>query len=249
MITGYHRPETLEAALALLDREGVSTRPIGGGTSLDKAEQGAIEVVDLQDLGLNTIERHGNQWLVGATTTLEDLVGCVELPQALRQAAYDEANHNLRKVATIGGAVITCDGRSTLATVLMALDAHLVWQPGEREIEMGNWLPLRHQQAPGKLLVRLIFPAQASLAYEKVSRTPDDRPVVMAAMTRWPSGRTRLSLGGFGSAPVLAMDGPEANEVEDAARFAYSHAEDAWASAEYRREVAATLAKRFLEKT
>ena len=47
--------------------------------------------------------------------------------------------------------------------------------------------------------------------------------------------------------PMLAMDGTESNGIESAARNAFHEATDEWASAEYRADVAARLAKRCLE--
>ena len=45
------------------------------------------------------------------------------------------------------------------------------------------------------------------------------------------------------------MDGTEAEGVEAAARNAFHESNDEWASAEYRQDLAATLAKRCLEKS
>jgi CO/xanthine dehydrogenase FAD-binding subunit len=46
---------------------------------------------------------------------------------------------------------------------------------------------------------------------------------------------------------MLAMDGTEAEGAETAARNAFHEAADEYASAEYRMDVASTLAKRCLE--
>jgi len=46
---------------------------------------------------------------------------------------------------------------------------------------------------------------------------------------------------------MLAMDGTESEGLETAARNAFHESTDEWASAEYRMEVAATLANRCLE--
>jgi CO/xanthine dehydrogenase FAD-binding subunit len=43
------------------------------------------------------------------------------------------------------------------------------------------------------------------------------------------------------------MDGTEADDLQTAARNAFHEATDEWASAEYRMDIAATLAKRCLE--
>jgi len=75
-----------------------------------------------------------------------------------------------------------------------------------------------------------------------------DKPIICAALARWPSGRTRLALGGWGNAPVLALDGNEPGGVEEVTRNAAAESGDEWASAEYRSEVAAVLAGRCLEK-
>ncbi len=87
---------------------------------------------------------------------------------------------------------------------------------------------------------------QARFAFERASRTPSDRPIVFTALARWPSGRARLAVGGFGASPSLAMDGTEAEGLETAARNACHESGDEFASAEYRREVAAALAARCL---
>jgi CO/xanthine dehydrogenase FAD-binding subunit len=92
-----------------------------------------------------------------------------------------------------------------------------------------------------------MIPLNVKLAFEYVSRTPADKPIVCAALAQWNSGRTRLVLGGYGKSPMLAMDGTEADGVDVAARNAFHEATDEWASAEYRMDVAATLAKRCLQ--
>ena len=108
---------------------------------------------------------------------------------------------------------------------------------------LGEYLPLR----PKNLITKIILPLNTKFAFEFVSRTPADKPIVCAALTQWSSGRTRLTLGGYGKSPMLAMDGTEAEGIESAARTAYHEANDEWASAEYRMDVAAVLAKRCME--
>jgi len=246
MILEYHRPKTLEEALLLLARTNPPTVPLGGGTVLSQPAEEAFAVVDLQALGLNGLEAVGNNLRVGATTTLEALARWEGLPPVLAAAIQRETHGNIRRMATIAGTVTAADGRSVLLTALLALDAHLVWMPEAKEIALGDWLPLRAGQKPGQLITAVMIPLQASLNFEVVARSPADRPIVCTAVARWPMGRTRVALGGYGKAPVLVFDGPQADGVEIAVRDAYSQAGDAWASAEYRQEVAATLIRRLL---
>jgi CO/xanthine dehydrogenase FAD-binding subunit len=113
-----------------------------------------------------------------------------------------------------------------------------------RVSSLGDFLPLR----PRGLITSITVPTNVKLAFDYVARTPADKPIVCVALARWNSGRTRLAVGGYRKSPMLAMDGTEAEGVEAAAKNAFHEATDEWASAEYRMDVAATLAKRCLER-
>ena len=249
MIIEYHRPNTLEEALSLLARSDVKTLPLGGGTRLNQPSQERFAVVDLQTLGLNMLERRGNTWALGPMLTLQALLESPGISPALEVAIRQEAGYNLRQVATLAGTLVSADGRSPFATILLALDALLelksVATPSEW-ISLGDFLPVRAQRLSGRLITNVTLPSNARLAYESVARTPVDLPIVCAALAQWPSGRVRLAIGGFGDAPALAFDGPESGGLEVAARDVFTGAGDEWASAEYRQDVAATLAKRCL---
>ena len=94
------------------------------------------------------------------------------------------------------------------------------------------------------MITKIQIPTNVKLAYEYVARTPADLPIVCVGVAIWKSGRTRVALGGFGNSPILAMDGPSHMGADVAAGNAYSEAGDQWASAAYRSDVAAILAKR-----
>ena len=242
MITAYHRPKTIPDALELLTKP--DTLPLGGGTLLSQLKTASVEVVDLQSLGLNTIQKKGNNLEIGATTTLQDLLENENSPEALKSAIKLEAPLNIRNTATVAGTLIAADGRSTFATAMLGLDAKLNIQPNDEELEIGNFFPLRNEKLRGKLITAITIPINANLTFEFVARTPADTPIVCVVLASWPSGRTRLALGGYGKVPLLAMDGTEAEGLESAARNAFHEATDEWASAEYRMNIAATLAKR-----
>ena len=253
-ISEYHRPQTLEKALALLGRTEIVTMPLGGGTflnspaSVEYFPSNDIAVVDLQALELNTIERNATFINLGATATLQAILDISGLPEAFYRAVRNETTYNLRQVATVAGTQVAADGRSPFATVMLALDAHLTILPDEEAISLGDLLPFRFERLHRRLITKISIPASARLAYEYVARTPADQPIVCASVARWPSGRTRLSLGGYGSEPMLVMDGPESGGVEVAARAAFSQAGDEWASAEYRADMAVVLTNRCLAK-
>ena len=200
-------------------------------------------------LALIPLKKSGNNLEIGATVTLQQMLESEHCPAALKSALKLEAPLNLRNAATVAGTLVSCDGRSTFATVMLALDAKIEQtildnsKTESRLSNIGEFLPLR----PHELITSIAIPLNVKLAFDYVSRTPADKPIVCAALVQWNSGRTRLALGGYGKSPMLAMDGTEPEGLEAAARNAFHEATDDWASAEYRMDVAATLAKRCFE--
>jgi CO/xanthine dehydrogenase FAD-binding subunit len=249
MITQYCRPTELAEAFQWLEQP--NTIPLGGGTTINTPQFTAqfaqdLTVVDLQALGLDHCESDGNALRLGAVITLQGMLDAPAVWPALKDAIRLETTYNLRQMATLAGSIVSCDGRSPLAAALLALDAQLTFyrRSSPQTLPLGHFLPLR----PRGLITEVRLPIKASLAFESVARTPADRPILCAAAAQWPSGRTRLAVGGWGNAPLLVMDGPEPAGAEIAARAACTHAGDAWASAEYRAEMAAVLTKRCLGK-
>ena len=248
MITAYHRPKTLDEALTLLTQP--NRTPLGGGTLLSRQTTDPVEAVDLQSLGLDFIKKSGNNLEIGATVTLQQLLES-DCAEALKSALRLEAPLNLRNAATVAGTLVSCEGRSTFGTILLALDAKLEQlridnaKVESRISTIGDFLPLRNVQ--GSLIKSVTIPLNVKLAFDYVSRTPADKPIVCVALAQWSSGRTRLALGGYGKSPLLAMDGTEAEGIETAARNAFHEATDEYGSADYRMDIAATLAKRCLE--
>lgn len=247
MIVEYHRPQTLDEALALISREDPVTVPLGGGTVLNQPSPDPVAVVDLQALELSGFERRGKFLDIGATITLQSLLEIPELPPSLNRAIRHEATNNQRQVATLAGTLVACDGRSAIATTLLALDAQIHIEPGGVNIDLGDLFPKRTTLLKGSLITQVTIPTSPLLAYQYVARTPADLPIVCVAVGKWESGRIRVVLGGHGDAPRLVMDGIGSEGAEMAAKDAYSQASDEWASAEYRMHVAGVLTNRCLD--
>jgi CO/xanthine dehydrogenase FAD-binding subunit len=244
MIIEYHRPESLEEAMVLLSRPTPKTIPLGGGSKLSRNSVGDVAVVDLQKLGLNSIQHANNTVVIGACTPLQNIMEANSVPAQLREMARIGLGANTRRQATIAGRIVADDGRSGFLAGLLAMNTQLVWLPGEHEVGLGDFLALRETWRDGQMIREVKIPDRVSLAIECVGRSPADRPILVVAVGRWPSGRTRVVLGGFGKAPILAMDGPEAVGADLAVKDALRHADDEWASAEYRTAVGIQLVKR-----
>jgi len=179
MITDYHRPQTLKEALTLLAQP--NTVPLGGGTLLSKPTIATVSVVDLQALDLNTITSKGNELEIGATVTLQQLLESNLAPAALKTALKLEAPLNLRNSATVAGTLVASDGRSTFVTALLAMDAKITVTGKQLSVtNVGEFLPLR----PKGLITAITIPTNAKFAFEYVSRTPADKPLVCVALAQ-----------------------------------------------------------------
>lgn len=257
MIVEYHRPDSIEKALKLLARDQPDSLVLAGGTSLIQTvtrSDTPVALIDIQCLPISEIKKEGQQWHIGAGVTLQSLYNQKEFPLEIHKSLEIEAGANQRQVATVAGSIISCSGRSSFVTALLALDSQLLWHspstPAEIVQPLGEFLALRDvytHQTSGKLMVSINFSTNVKLAFHSVARTPLDLPVVCVALARWPSGRTRLALGGFGLTPILALDGPGFEGIALAARSAYQAAGDEWASAEYRARMAEVIAERLLQ--
>jgi CO/xanthine dehydrogenase FAD-binding subunit len=243
MIQYYHRPNSVNDVLELLASHDMQAVPLAGGTFLSQSLIHPDVLVDLQSLGLDTIQEKGNKLEIGATVSLQQLLD-FDVYLGLKVAIRHEATYNIRQAATVAGKLISADGRSSFATAMLALDAELYTMPGEQEFGLGDYLLLQSAGRSNQLVTHINIPANVKMDYQYVARTPADLPIVCVAVSQWPSGRTRVAVGGYGDFPILAMDGPESDGAVSAAQNAYREARDQWASAEYRCDVAGILAAR-----
>jgi carbon-monoxide dehydrogenase medium subunit len=262
----YYRPATLAEALALLRREKVRTVPLAGGTGLvPTLGRRAEAVVDLQDLGLDTLAVEGDHLRIGAMVRLQQLIEAPEAGPFLARAAHAEGPRNLRNAATIGGTVAGAAPSSELLIALLILDAEVSLRlPDPTTVSLDRFLDSPGQMLDGGLIsaVTALAPAAAPLvAMERVARTPKDRPIVAVAARLERSGDlcsgACLALAGVASRPIRLpkvedkLKGQPFNTelVELAATAvasAIEPASDFRASAEYRREMAVVLTRRAL---
>lgn len=217
MIIEYHRPGTLTEALTLLNRDTPYTIPLGGGGTFHNRNEGDLAVVDLQDLGLNQLERTGQQFLIGATSRLQALVDWGEFPQPVKDFLKYEFTLNIRNSATLAGSIVSTTRTSCFTAALMALDCRVVWEPGKIEIPLGDWLALRGKWSLGKIITSIKFILPQQIKFEKISRSPGDLPIMSVCLSQWSSGRNRLVLGGVGNTPMCVFDGTEETGMVEAA--------------------------------
>jgi CO/xanthine dehydrogenase FAD-binding subunit len=132
---------------------------------------------------------------------------------------------------------------------LIALDAEVkVVSSGSvaDKLNLGDMFPIWEKIYKGKLITEVEIPTNVDFVYQYVARSPADLPIVCCAVCRWPSGRTRGALGGYGDYPKMFFDGSTEEGLKVTAADSYSQADDQWASSNYRSEIAGLLAGRCL---
>ena len=240
VISAYHRPDTLDDALVLLSRPGVSTAVLAGGAYLNAHMSPEVqEVVDLQAVGLDGIEIEGERLAVGAMVRLQALLDHPQVPLHLREAAHREAPNTFRHAATVGGVVAGADWESEFLAMLLAFEATVTIQQsdGASTLDLAEFLA-HPQTALGRgLLVSLAVATTGQAASARVGRTPADKPIVAAIGRRTPQGAIRLALAGVAASPVLIV--PERVD-------ALQPPSDFRGSSEYRRQMALVLSQRVL---
>lgn len=241
-VSAYWRPATLPDALELLRRDGAV--PIGGGTGVN-AEPGSEprEVVDLQALGLDGIERSGAAVSIGGTVTLQRIADDPALPAQLKHAARRERPSTLRAAATIGGCVAAGHWESEFVATLLAHSAvvTLAGPDGNDEAGLDGLLADRARLA-GRIITAVTVTADGIVAADRTGRTPADGPIV-AVVGRRAAGETWLAFSGVAATPLLA---PRAGADLPGWLERLDPPGDFRGSAEYRRAIAATLAHRVL---
>lgn len=234
-------PSSPEEAVHLFG-DGASVTVVGGGTivvpSLSLGRRSAERALLLHRAGLDGIRRDGGRITIGATTTL-DALG--DMPDPLRTAVAHVADLEIRGQATIGGnicAEVADAPRGDLQGPLIALGAQVrsTGAGGERTEAIEDFLPGRLD----RLVLDISFDEPAAGAYEFLDRPhTHDYTALAVAAARAADGTVRLGATGIGPHGLLITAG-----ATDDLPFA----DDALASAWYRKRTLPVLVRRALSK-
>ncbi|MDM8526985.1 FAD binding domain-containing protein [Anaerolineales bacterium HSG24] len=236
-IKNSHRPESIAEALSLLNRSGINTALIAGGTYLTPNMPPEVEeLVDLQDVGLDSIDRNNGQVTIGAMTRLQSLVDQADMPPLVQEMAHREGPNTMRNMATIGGVIVGGDWESELLAALLVFEATIILEgaDGGQSIPLTDFLADSDSALKGRLLTSVTFPTHGETASERVARTPADTPIV-AALVRLESETQHIALCGVADTPIL---------VSQEALSTLNPPADFRGSTEYRKEMAQVLTER-----
>src|ERR1700729_1642651 len=185
----YHRPSSVQEAVALLTKLGDDGRALAGGHSLIPMMKlrlaSPANLVDLAGIAdLKGIRGDGNDIVIGAMTTQHDVIGSellgAKIP-ILRETSLAIADPQVRYVGTLGGNVANGDPGNDMPAVMMCLDAiyHAVGKAGERRIAARDFYRSAYVTAlePGEIVSQIRIPVPAAghgYAYQKLKRKVGD---------------------------------------------------------------------------
>lgn len=118
---------------------------LAGGTQImrNKGESDVLPdvVADISAVVPSEISKEGEDIIIGAMATFNDLIESSLVPSYLKESAACMASWELRNIATIGGNIASELDSSYLLPSLIASDAELlVWDKGEKRIKLVDYL-------------------------------------------------------------------------------------------------------------
>jgi aerobic carbon-monoxide dehydrogenase medium subunit len=270
----YHRPASLEQAVALVSQLGDEARPLAGGQSLIPLMKMRLArpsaLVDLNFIpGLTGISERKGELRFGALARHADIEAsqiAAAVP-ILHDCATGIADVQIRNQGTIGGSIAEADPSGDWVPVLLTLETSLrcLGPKGDRTIPLTELVTDAYTTTLGRgELIREVIvktpPKKSAGAYIAFKRCPSVYATASAAVQLTLSDKdscddARIVLGCVGLTPVRAKEAEAAlrgkpltsksiEAAADAARTAAQPASDTRGSVAYKRVLVGALIKR-----
>ena len=274
----YFAPRSVDEAVALLAEHGGEARVLAGGQSLVPAMNFRLArpavLVDINGIAeVAGVREEAGTLSVGALTrhaVFEKPVTSGPLASLLPTVAHNIAHLPIRRRGTFGGSVSHADPSAEWCALALALDAEIVVRSaaGTRVIPARDWFKsiFTTDIRDGEMVTEIRLPRLGDdwrCGFIEFSRRAGDFAMVSAlAVVRTENGtirEARLALGGVvdkpvraGAAEALLVGATPGDAVfraaAEAARAAFEPFGDIHATAEYKSELIAVMARRALER-
>jgi carbon-monoxide dehydrogenase medium subunit len=254
--TGYVRAGSLEEAFAALAEP--DARALAGGQSLLPVLKLRVVrpslLVDIGGLGLDGTATDGDTLRIGALTVWSDLARAPELARpalaGLAESAAGVGDLQVRNRGTLGGSLAHADPASDVPAPLLALGASLELRSagGSRSLPLSELFlgPFTTALTPGELIVEVVVPLPETgtgSAYEAVEHPASGFALAGSAAVVRPDGTSTVALTGIGAQPLLLPAGDREAALDGVDVYG-----DAFAPADYRRELVRVVTRRALER-
>lgn len=264
-------PKTLEEAIAILREKGDKAKVVGGGLHLTVFPNPQVEYfIFLDNLGLNYIREENGTVSIGATVTINnaaksDLIKGL-FNGKLSNALSLIASELLRNQITFGGSVAQREPYSDIATILLTLDAEVVYFDGSEHTEkIDEFFETDFRAKLKEAIIKEVrfkkFDSSYKFGMERHVRNATDIALLnMAMLAQIEENKIKDIIVSYGSRPMPAirfkeledfLKGKDLNEaVKEVYNFAKENADvkgDIRRDEQYRRELTGVFAKRLLE--
>lgn len=268
----YYRPETVKKTLKLLGSQTEVCTPLYFPPRAKHLSQWQGDaLIDLSNLGLDTIKEKSKEIAVGSMVSFETLVKSEIIRNqwdgVLSDAAHLSATGAMRNLSTVGGILLNPNFPAEVILVFLALDAMVVLldENGKEvripiEAFLDNGKPTLER---GMLIKEVILPIRKNIhcALERVSRSKSDGSIVSVVvkgeLTQKTAHNVRIAVFGANPAPKryhsaesYLSDKPFtyklAETIEEIIQDETEAVGDYRGSAEYREAMAGVLTKRAL---
>ncbi len=193
MIQEYYRARTKVDALQKIK---AGFRPVGGGTFISQHQEGISAVVDLQELGLNSIHAEEDRLIIGASTAFQALIESELITNSLKLAIHREMKFNLRNSVTIAGHLCLNDGFSVVQGWFYAAGVKINVYPANQYISLQTFSDPESLAKDG-FIQAISIEDQANVYWDVISRTPDDVALVGVYINQRKDDSLRIVLTGF----------------------------------------------------
>lgn len=214
--TNYHRPASVEEAVALLSENEEAKALSGGQTLIPTMKQRLAAPSDLVDLralpGLADITAGADSVTIGAAATHANVAGNADVKRlipALARLAANIGDPAVRHMGTIGGSLANNDPAADYPAAVLALGATIV--TNAREIAAEDYFDgmFTTTLEEGEIITAVRFPVPAKAAYAKFPN-PASRYAMVGVFVAQTAGGARVAVTGAGADGVFRHEAMEA---------------------------------------
>jgi carbon-monoxide dehydrogenase medium subunit len=267
-------PQSIQEATIMLQERGDKARIVGGGLHLAVFPNPSIKtLIFLNKLNLNYVKETDSKIIIGAETTISSLAESSVMKKYLKGYVKNILDHIasqlLRNQITIGGSIAQREPYSDITTILMALNANVVFTDGKNDskVNINSFYKSNFREMLRGIIIREVelekFDQTHKFGMERFVRNATDIPLLnFAILSKIENNIIKESTVIIGSRPGPAEKFVKAEEylkekplkdtiVKEFKTFVSQNADvegDVRVSKEYRSNIAGVFGQNILQR-